>query len=1252
MPTAGTARRAPKELPPRLAVLKWCFYELLLARQAVEIAERAGGARLAVGLADVKAKVEAQLAQQQLEPGAGGVQLSHFVQLASVVPALVSLRWTTTQGASPVIDLVVATRQSAPARLRAAEKALAALAKTATAAAKRGRPRGSGPPDEAALDAAVKAALPPPAAIPPKPGGDAQTAARPDRDGGGASPGSDAGEPSDGLGSHRRLLSPDQVAALPVRHPRGEDLLNFLQQQPWYTGQAVASVSRPARPARYADLRRGEAALPPPLWAGLRSQGIQRLYSHQAKAVDAALDGKNVVLSTATASGKSLAYVLPIIATAVEGVQQEPPAGCAAICMFPTKALAHDQLRALTALLGSGDGSMRDAVRPTAFDGDTPHAERAGLRQRCNVFLTNPDMLHASILPAHKQWSEVLRVLRYIVLDEMHVYTGIYGAHVALILRRLLRVCSLYNDGAPPRFICCSATLARPRAHFERLIPRPFSEDTQVVSADMDGAPAGKRWVVLWQPPIRGGSVSSKPKVTAVAQASEEGQQDTSEVTAVAVVPAEAAGGTSAAVASAAATPAPASGALDFGRALAGTESCLRPKTSAAGSGLGNGSQQVTLQGAVLSGPTPPSPLRPTRTRRRTNGAAAAGGSKRAKLHAGDAASEPASEQSQVPSEAAAPSDLAELPRRCSPNIEAACVLGAILTTGCRALCFTKVRRMCEILKDYTTRVLLDSGGSGGARGGGWEAVASRVGTYRGGYTAEDRRAIEASLQRTGGGSNSLQGVVCTNALELGVDIGQLDAVVCLGYPGCSSSLWQQVGRAGRSADTPSLAVVIAYDSPVDAFFLRHPDRLLEHQSTDLDAAASSARAGTGSGSGSDALPDEHLNPYLLQSHALCAAVELPLRLAPANESGSTAAQFGCAAMDAALFGGAAALRTAVTSRPFGGGSGGLAELDPSQECFYRMPSSSGAEEELWRANPSLWSGSGLRSPHAAVSIRAVGSTFAVMCTRTERELETVESSKAFFSLYEGSLYQHQSAVYRVVEVRPEQRLAYAAPVDGPRPNYITQPVHSQTLSVCKREARRNFSGEVELHFGQVLVSVQVSGFMKCHKRTFEPFHKVPLHGLPPMETVTTATWFRLGNVAELHAHAAAETLEGTSARASRGHVFDFAAGLHAANHALRSAAAVLLDCDAADICCEHESKELRLLLHDAAAGGTGLCAQLFAQAPALLDAAVELLRECGCTNGCPSCVLTTQDTGSCYNEGVCKRSGLQVLLALQRRVK
>ena len=98
---------------------------------------------------------------------------------------------------------------------------------------------------------------------------------------------------------------------------------------------------------------------------------------------------------------------------------------------------------------------------------------------------------------------------------------------------------------------------------------------------------------------------------------------------------------------------------------------------------------------------------------------------------------------------------------------------------------------------------------------------------------------------------------------------------------------------------------------------------------------------------------------------------------------------------------------------------------------------------------------SGLRSPHAAVSIRAVGSPFAVMCTRTERELETVESSKAFFSLYEGSLYQHQSAVYRVVEVRPEQRLAYAAPVDGPRPNYITQPVHSRTLSVCKREARR-----------------------------------------------------------------------------------------------------------------------------------------------------------------------------------------------------
>ena len=608
--------------------------------------------------------------------------------------------------------------------------------------------------------------------------------------------------------------------------------------------------------------------------------------------------------------------------------------------------------------------------------------------------------------------------------------------------------------------------------------------------------------------------------------------------------------------------------------------------------------ESVTLKGEVLTKPTPASPLKPTRSRR---GHLSTAPSRKRQRTGPDAA--------YFTAVAAA---AAEENRRCSPNVETATVLAAILTTGCRALCFTKVRRMCEILCGYTTRLLCE-----GPRGTNWKAVAEQVGTYRGGYTAEDRRAIEAQLLGGGSNNSALQGVVCTNALELGVDIGELDAVVCLGYPGCSASLWQQVGRAGRKGE-PALGVVIAYDSPVDAYFVRHPDRLLQLPVVEEEEDSKEKEA---------QVTTERLNPYLLQAHVICAAAELPLRLpldpsrpvlnghgygpAPPAAAARSARQkidpatvAPEAALDAALFGGFDALRELVNGGS--GPSGGVGDMlsmaaENGTDLFVPVAGSSAAASkalsgessaagmvELWKANSALWASSTVhkqcRGPQPLVSIRAVGSTFSVVCTRTERELETVESSKAFFSLYEGSLYQHQQQLFKAVEGDIPRRLAYACPVDPPRPNYITQPMHSLTLAVCKREYRRKFSGGVELLYGRLLVSVQVSAYVKCNRRTFEEFEKIPLHGIPAMEAVTSGVWLRLGDLPmEL------EQQRRQPGAFAGGFEFDFACGLHAANHALRVAANVLLDCDTADICCEHESNELRVLLYDGAAGGTGL---------------------------------------------------------------
>ncbi|MBN1122905.1 MAG: DEAD/DEAH box helicase [Anaerolineae bacterium] len=444
------------------------------------------------------------------------------------------------------------------------------------------------------------------------------------------------------------------------------DLLDQLRLDDAFTANVTAWERLPAKPARYAEF-------PPELDRRLvelvRRLDMAPLYSHQAQAIEAALAGQNVVLVTGTASGKSLAYHLP----AIQSLLHDPSS--TALYLFPTKALTQDQAAALGSLIEALDPDTPIPV--SVYDGDTPQSHRSRIRQSGGVILSNPDMLHTGILPYHTRWANFFANLRLVVLDEVHTYRGIFGSHMANVLRRLRRICRFH--GSDPIFICTSATIANPDELAGRLIEAP------VTLVDDDGAPQGEKHIILYNPPM----IDEK------------------------------------------------------------------------------------------------------------------------------------------------------LGLRRSYTLETRRVAGRFLASDTQTIVFARARLTTEVLLGYVRDEVEQRGGSP-------EAVRG----YRGGYLPLERRAIEQGLR-----SNSVRGVVATNALELGVDIGALGAAVLAGYPGTIASTWQQFGRAGRRADV-SAGVMIASAAPLDQYVITHPRYLFER-------------------------PPEHalINPdnlVILVGHLRCAAYELP----------------------------------------------------------------------------------------------------------------------------------------------------------------------------------------------------------------------------------------------------------------------------------------------------------------------------------------------------------------------------------------
>jgi DEAD/DEAH box helicase domain-containing protein len=274
-------------------------------------------------------------------------------------------------------------------------------------------------------------------------------------------------------------------------------VLGRLLEEPSLTRGVVHHEVIPSRGAAFAEM---PAWLDARIVRGLASRGIERLYTHQAEAIEAIHAGEDVVVVTPTASGKTLCYALP----ALQAIADDPASR--ALFLFPTKALGQDQVAEFGELAASAELS----IITSTYDGDTPAPIRSTVRAAGQVVVTNPDMLHSAILPHHTKWFQLFEQLQLIVIDELHTYRGVFGSHVANVLRRLMRICAYY--GSKPLIVCCSATIGNPSELAQMLTGRPAR------LVDRNGAPSGERHVLLVDPPVMEPASGARGSAVTLAQ--------------------------------------------------------------------------------------------------------------------------------------------------------------------------------------------------------------------------------------------------------------------------------------------------------------------------------------------------------------------------------------------------------------------------------------------------------------------------------------------------------------------------------------------------------------------------------------------------------------------------------------------------------------------------------------------------------------------------------------------------------------
>ena len=871
------------------------------------------------------------------------------------------------------------------------------------------------------------------------------------------------------------------------------DLLSQLRRNRDFVSQVVAWERFPARPAQFQAVN---MPLDPRILAALQARGVGQFFTHQVAAIEAALSGQDAIIATATASGKSVCYTVPVLQRLLE----RPSAR--ALYLFPTKALAQDQLAETAAIIGAG----KLPIAAYTYDGDTPQSRRAQVRRAGGILISNPDMLHAGMLPYHPTWRDLFANLQFIVLDEIHTYRGVFGSHVANVLRRLLRICDFY--GGKPQFICCSATIANPQEHAERLVGRPFT----LINESQNGAPTGEKHVILYNPPII--------------------------------------------------------------------------------------NAELGLRGSAV-------------------------------MAARDAA---------------------------------VTFLGQDIQT----IAFARTRQTVELLLTYLRDEMKVMG-----------KEVTAVSGYRGGYLPLERRDIEQGLR-----SGVLRGVVATNALELGIDIGELDAAVLTGYPGSIASTWQQIGRAGRRA-AQSVAVMIASNNPLDQYICLHPRYLFgqtpEHALTNPD------------------------NLRIMARHLLCAAYELPFR---ADES----------------FGGypAEVLLHALE---------GEGMLHRTREQYHYVGEGAPATAVSLRT-----------SGDDNIIVHDLGEDLDETKTRAIGE---VDLERAPTVVHEGAIYMHLAQSYLVEHLDWEGRLAFVRPVNV---DYYTRASVSSAIRELRAEEefliqrdkgtegtkgefltqRREGAEEKESAksadilkaWGEVTVVTQATGYRRIKRYTQETlgFGEIDL---PPMTLETDGYWLIFGEAlteelyeagillrpndygpnwqtqrqkalerdgqrcqicgasgdgAILHVHHKRPFREFSYTRGVNENYLDAnklenlvtlcpachrqaEAGQQARSalgglaYVLRNLAPLYLMCDPGDIQVTAESRSPltqapTLVVYERTAAGVGFSQRLFELHDTLLASALELVTDCRCRDGCPACVGPPGEIGP-ETKGVTRRL-LKLLLGNQ----
>jgi DEAD/DEAH box helicase domain-containing protein len=722
------------------------------------------------------------------------------------------------------------------------------------------------------------------------------------------------------------------------------DLLKELSANPEQSSR-IAHISRiPSKEPKFGDLVR---PLPKDLADYLIRKGI-RLYSHQCEAIEALRLGEHVILTTPTASGKTLAFNLPIFEVLGEDTRGT------ALYLYPTKALANDQLKSIRELEGYTGFDGKSAI----YDGDTPRHLRPRIRGEAKIVLSNPFELH-QILPWHYKWSRFFGGLRFIVMDEAHRYRGIFGSHIAFLLRRLLRIIHLY--GGNPQFILSSATIANPDE-----FARKITGVSCVVIAG-EGSPRGEKTFLLFNPYANG--------------------------------------------------------------------------------------------------------------------------------------------------------EAAESTHQASRDLLVRCVQNNLQT-----LCFTTSRRMAELITMWSREAL------GRTTGIQPDAIAA----YRAGYLPQVRRSLENSIKE-----GRVKGVVSTNALELGIDVGTLDAVIISGFPGTMVSVWQQAGRAGRRQSS-SFASLVAFQNPLDQYFMRHPDAFFsrphEHAIIDLE------------------------NPHIAAGHILCAAAEAPIL----PEETITL----CGTYTADLI-------------------------------------QSLANRGLLRITRSGWVYAGRGRAADALSLDSISSdTFRILCSGIV--METMDRPQAFREAHPGAVLLHLGETYIVEHLDCETRQIR---VKRTEVDYYTEALRSVDVLIVAEREHRQIDG-VDLFYGDVEV---VEHYYAYRTKRYDTVIATDGLDLPPIRFTTRAVWFKLP-----------DHLAGILKRSHH----DFAAGLHAAEHALIGMMPFHVLCDRWDIGGFSapwfpDTDSPTILIYDGHEGGAGIAEKGYELLPFIIGTAYELVRDCGCSSGCPACILS-----------------------------